>query len=74
MPIADEVLELVPVGEKNAVSSRLLWQQLGKWASTSVTGQLNKMVSQGLIRSKIEGQDGMLVRLYYRPIGEPHDR
>lgn len=66
MPIEDEVLKLVPAGEENAVSGRLLWQQLGLWASSSVRGQLNKMAAQGIIETKIECRNGMLVKLYYR--------
>jgi hypothetical protein len=66
MPIEDEVLKLIPVGEENAVSARLLWQQLGLWASSSIRSQLNKMAAQGIIETKIECRNVMLAKLYYR--------
>jgi hypothetical protein len=62
----DEVLALVPIGEENAVSSRLLWQQLNKWASSSVRSQLSKMASQGPIRSKIKRHGETDIMLYFR--------
>jgi len=66
MPIQDEILYLVPIGEENAVSSRLLWQQLGKWAATSVKGQLHKMAAQGLIQSKTKRQGKNDIRVFFQ--------
>jgi hypothetical protein len=66
MPVQDEVLNLVPIGEENAVSSRLLWQQLGKWAATSVKGQLHKMAAQGLIQSKTKRQGKNEIRVFFQ--------
>ena len=36
MPISQALLEIVPVGEENAVSGRLLWKQLGMWSAESI--------------------------------------
>ena len=36
MPTADDLLGLVPVGEENAVSARLLWQQLSMCSAASI--------------------------------------
>jgi len=66
MPIQDEILKLVPIGEENAVSSRLLWQQLDKWAATSIKGQLHKMAAQGLIQSKTTRQGKNEIRVFFR--------
>lgn len=70
MPIQDEILKLVPIGEENAVSSRLLWQQLGKWAATSIRGQLHKMAAQGLIQTKTKRQGKNEIRVFFRAQNE----
>jgi hypothetical protein len=36
MPMYRDLLELVPTGEENAVSSLLLWRQLGLWSPVSI--------------------------------------
>lgn len=66
MPIRDDLLKLVPVGEENAVSSRLLWRQIDRWAADSVRVQLNKMAAEGLIEVKMERRDEIAVKLYFR--------
>jgi hypothetical protein len=66
MPIQNDLLKLVPVGEENAVSSRLLWLQLGMWAAESVRVQLNKMAAQGLIHVKINRESEIAVKMYFR--------
>ena len=45
MPTKDALLEIVPIGEENAVSSRLLWQQLGMWSLASIRRRLNEMAA-----------------------------
>jgi hypothetical protein len=70
MPIQDEILKLVPIGEANAVSSRLLWQQLDKWAASSVRGELHKMATRGLIQSKTERQGKNEVRVFFKRRGQ----
>jgi hypothetical protein len=66
MSIRDDLWKLVPVGEEHAVSSRVLWRQLDRWAADSVRVQLNKMATQGLIEIKIERRDERAVKLYFR--------
>jgi hypothetical protein len=44
--IADVLLKCVPVGEENAVNSRLIWQQIGMWASSSMKCQLHHMTAR----------------------------
>ena len=36
MPHSQALFEIVPVGEENAVSGRLLWKQLGMWSAESI--------------------------------------
>ena len=52
MPTKDDLLKLIPVGEENAVSSRLLWQQLGMWSLASIKKRLIEMAAAGLIARK----------------------
>lgn len=41
MTIEDDLLKLVPFGEENAVTGRLIWRQLGLWSPGTVKGRLN---------------------------------
>jgi Ribonuclease G/E len=66
MPIRDDLLKLIPVGEENAVSSRVLWRQIDRWAADSVRTQLGRMAAEGLIEVKIERQGEIAVKLYFR--------
>jgi hypothetical protein len=66
MSIQADLLELVPIGENNAVSSRVLWQQLDKWAAESVRVQLNRMAAQDMIHVKIVRRGDIAVKLYFR--------
>jgi hypothetical protein len=52
MSISTEIFKLVPIGEENAVTGRLLWKQLGMWSSASVKQKLNELASAGLIERK----------------------
>jgi hypothetical protein len=65
MPIQDRLLDLIPVGEANAVAARLLWQQIGMWAAASVKHELHRLAAQGIIQSKIVHRNGNEVRLYF---------
>ncbi len=35
MTIEGDIAQLIPIGEENAVSARLLWKQLGMWSAQS---------------------------------------
>jgi len=59
-------LKCVPEGEENAVSSRLIWQQVGMWSVGSVKRELHKMAGQGLIKSKTKRLGMEEVKLYFR--------
>jgi len=45
-------LGLVPVGEENAVTARLLWQVNRVGVVATVKCKLNTMASQGIVRRK----------------------
>lgn len=47
-----DLLKLVPVGEENAVSARLIWQQYGMWSPAGVRHTLNEMADKGIIERK----------------------
>jgi hypothetical protein len=36
MPIAGDLLKVLPFGEENAVTSRLLWKHQGMWPVASI--------------------------------------
>jgi hypothetical protein len=52
MPISEALFAIIPIGEENAVSGRLLWKQLGMWSAQSVKHKLNQLAAEGLIERK----------------------
>ena len=52
MAISGYLLELVPIGEENAVSGLLLWKQLNMWSPASIKHNLQQMAEEGLIERK----------------------
>jgi predicted transcriptional regulator len=59
---------MIPVGEENAVTARLLWKQLD-WSFASIKHKLNEMAVAGLIQRKRVMREARLTSLYYRPRG-----
>ena len=49
MAISSHLLELVPVGEENAVPGLLLWKQLNMWSPASIKHTLQQMADNGVI-------------------------
>ena len=45
MPIAGDLLKVLPFGEENAVTSRLLWKHQGMWPVASIKHKLNEMAA-----------------------------
>jgi hypothetical protein len=70
MPVSRDVLSVIPVGEENAVTARLIWQQLDLWSFASIKHQLNEMAVAGLIQRKRVMREARQTSLYYRPRGE----
>jgi hypothetical protein len=66
MRIKDHLLRLVPEGEENAVSSRLLWQQLGMWSFATIKQRLSEMAAEGLIERKQVWREARSTNLYFR--------
>ena len=66
MPISQAVFEIIPVGEENAVSGRLLWKQLGMWSVQSVKHELNQLAAEGLIERKRISGGPHETSLYFR--------
>ena len=52
MRVDRAILGLVPVGEENAVTARLLWQVNRVGAVATVKYKLNGMVNEGLVQRK----------------------
>ena len=66
MSLEDDLLRLLPIGEENAVSARMIWQQLGVWSVLSIRSRLNQMAAAGRIRRKEVKQASRSVFHYYR--------
>ena len=69
MSLSRELIELVPIGEENAVTGRLLWRQLGMWSADSIKHKLNEMAEAGLIQRKRVMREARQTSVYYRPHG-----
>ena len=69
MPISEDLLRVIPVGEENAVTGHLLWKQLGMWSLAAV-----KATVEGLIARKRVMREAQQTSLYYRPHGGPKAR
>jgi hypothetical protein len=60
------IFQLVPVGEENAVSSRMIWKSHGIGAVVSTKRALNQMAAQGLIERKKVHIEGTHKVFYFR--------
>ena len=69
MPAYQDILPVIPVGEENAVTARLLWKQLDLWSFASIKHNLNEMAVAGLIQRKPVMREARQTSLYYRPRG-----
>jgi len=65
MPIAGDLLKVLPFGEENAVTSRLLWKHQGMWPVASIKHKLNEMAAAGLMERKHVLRDGRPTSLYF---------
>lgn len=71
MSISAKLIKLVPEGEANAVSGRVLWQQLGMWSPVSVKHTLKKMAAAGEIERKHVPHPTGEVGLYFKQPSRP---
>jgi len=67
MAINGYLLDLLPVGEENAVSGLMLWKQLNMWSVASVKHNLQQMADSGLIERKSVRRGPHETRLYFKP-------
>ena len=70
MPVSQDKLLVIPVGEENAVTARLLLKQLSLWSYASIKHKLNEMAVAGLILRKRGMRQTRQLSLYYRPHGQ----
>ena len=68
MTISSALIDLVPVGEENAVSAQLIWKRFGMWSPTSIKHNLNVMAAAGLIERKRFQRGLVEFSLYFRPL------
>jgi predicted transcriptional regulator len=52
MPLGDDLIAVIPIGEENAVTSLLLSKHLGVWSNTSIKRKLNELAAAGLVERK----------------------
>ena len=70
MPISEDLLRVIPVGEEHAVAAHLLWKQLGMWSLAAVKAKLNEMAAEGLVERKRVMREARQTSLYYRTQNE----
>ena len=66
MSVSDDLAELIPIGEENAISGLLLWKQLKMWSPASIKHNLRQMAREGLIERKQVLRGGHETTLYFR--------
>jgi len=69
VPISEDLLRVIPVGEENAATGHLLWKQLGMWSLAAVKAKLNEMAAEGLVARKRDLREARRPSLYYRRHG-----
>ncbi|MBR1157467.1 hypothetical protein [Bradyrhizobium sp. JYMT SZCCT0428] len=63
----DAIVQLVPIGEENAVTARLIWQVYGLGAPSSLRMKLNILAARGAIERKLVPKNHTAdVSLYFR--------
>ena len=66
MTISSALIDLVPVGEENAISANVIWKRFGMWSPTSIKHNLNVMAAAGLIERKRVQRGVAEFSLYFR--------
>jgi hypothetical protein len=66
VPISEDLLRVIPVGEESAVRGYVLWKQMGMWSLAAVKAKLNEMAAEGLIQRKRVMREARQTSLYYR--------
>ena len=61
------ILRIVPFGEENATTARLIWRQLDLGTIAGVKFKLNRMVEDGLLERKFHPTLSVKPSLYFRP-------
>ena len=66
MTISGALIDLVPVGEENAISANVIWKRFGMWSPTSIKHNLNALAAAGLIQRKRFQRGAVEFSLYFR--------
>lgn len=62
-----DIINSVPFGQDNALSSREIWRKFDCWAEITVQGHLNKLAESGAIKRARQQTIGIAFRwLYFR--------
>ena len=66
MTIANDLLELVPIGEESAAPGLLLWKKLNMWSPASIKHNLQQMADKGVIERKRVRRGPHETNVYFR--------
>jgi hypothetical protein len=66
----DDLFEMVPIGEENAIPSLAIWKQFGIWSPWHIRFKLKAMAATGVIERKLVPRGAGVVNLYFR--SKPH--
>lgn len=62
-----DIINSVPIGQDNAMSSREIWRALDCWAEETVSNNLRRLADAGEIKRLMQPTLGLAFRwLYYR--------
>lgn len=60
------LFHLVPIGESNAASARMIWELEKIWSPASFKTKLNQLAAEGQIERKVVQQGNNIKVLYFR--------
>ena len=62
----EALLQLLPIGEENAVSARWIWGVERLWSPATFKTKLNQLANEGLIERKVIARGQNRQVLYFR--------
>jgi hypothetical protein len=69
-PTHDDLFEMVPIGEENAIPSLAIWKRFGIWSPWHIRFKLKAMAAAGVIERRLVPRGAGVVNLYFR--SKPH--
>jgi hypothetical protein len=66
MPLGDALFAVIPIGEENGVTSKLLRKHLGMGSAASIRHKLNELAAVGLVEPMRVLRNARRTSLYFR--------